>query len=147
MATTVGKEGDIEGLVVDLISLEHDAIAAYESSIEKLSDTALSSQIAEFRADHLQHLEVLQEMARELSIEAPTSGDAKEWLTTGKVAMADLMGDKTMLGAMKTNEDDTVQAYSQALENPASDDTLRPILEKALADERRHRTWMEQVSS
>jgi len=147
MATTVGKEGDIEGLVVDLISLEYDAIAAYESTIDKLSDTALSSQIAEFRADHLQHLEVLQGMARELSVEAPTSGDAKEWLTTGKIALANLAGDAAILKAMKTNEDDTVTAYERASQHPDAIAKSRGFFDKALADERRHREWMERTAS
>ncbi|MWD26263.1 DUF892 family protein [Aquicoccus sp. SCR17] len=147
MPTTVGTENTLEDLVKNLLALEHDALAAYEAVIERLGDAGLREKVESFRQDHEAHVRELEGIASGKGIEAPQEGDVKQWLTTGKVAMADLMGDKTMLGAMKTNEDDTVQAYSQALENPASDDTLRPILEKALADERRHRTWMEQVSS
>lgn len=44
---------------------------------------------------------------------------------------------------MKTNEDDTVAAYQQALDNSVTDTELRPVLEKGLSDERRHRAWME----
>lgn len=34
-------------------------------------------------------------------------------------------------------------AYEQALDNSATDAQLRPVIEKGLADERRHRQWME----
>ena len=49
-----------------------------------------------------------------LRIEAPSEGDSKQMLTTGKVALASLMGDGAILAAMKTNEDDTVTAYERA---------------------------------
>ena len=102
MVTMVGNESSIEKLVTNLIYLERDAIAAYESTIERLDDKTLSRQVESFRQDHLQHLDVLNEMARELAIDAPTEGDMKQMLTTGKIAMADMMGDGAILKAMKT---------------------------------------------
>lgn len=146
MATAVGKENDIEGLVTDLIYLERDAIAAYDASIERLSDTSLSTQVSEFRDDHLQHLDVLNEMAHETGAEAPTEGDMKQMLTTGKVAMAGLMGDAAILKAMKTNEDDTVTAYERASAHEDAIPKSKAFFEKALADERRHREWMERTA-
>lgn len=146
MATTVGTEGDIKGLVTDLIYLERDAIAAYESCIQKLSDPALSGQIARFREDHLQHLDVLNEMARETGADAPAEGDMKQMMTTGKIALANLMGDGAILKAMKTNEDDTVTAYERASAHRDAIPKSRSFFEKALADERRHREWMQRTA-
>ncbi|WP_299815608.1 ferritin-like domain-containing protein [uncultured Jannaschia sp.] len=146
MVTTVGNEATFDKLVTNLIYLERDAIAAYDSSIERLSDKALSDQIARFRQDHLQHLEVLTEMAAEAGAEAPTEGDAKQMLTTGKIALADLMGDSAILSAMKTNEDDTVMAYERAAQHENALPKSKAFFEKALADETRHREWMERMS-
>lgn len=146
MVTTVGAvEGSIETLVRDLIYLEHDAIAAYDSTIERLEDPAAKSQVAVFRADHSDHLATLEEMARELGIESPTGGDMKKMLTTGKIALADLVGDDaTILKAMKTNEDDTVAAYERASQHGDAIEKSKAFFVKALADERRHREWMQQ---
>ncbi|HEV7433293.1 MAG TPA: ferritin-like domain-containing protein [Pseudorhizobium sp.] len=146
MVTMVGTESSIEKLVTNLIYLEHDAIAAYESTIERLDDKALSTQIAAFRQDHLQHLEVLHEMARELGIDAPTEGDMKQMLTTGKIALADLMGDAAILKAMKTNEDDTVTAYEKASQHQDAVPKSKAFFQKALADEQRHRAWMDTTA-
>lgn len=146
MVTMVGKETSIDKLVTNLIYLERDAIAAYESCIERLRDKQLSSQIAAFRQDHLQHLDVLNEMASELGAEAPTEGDMKQMLTTGKIAMADLMGDSAILKAMKTNEDDTVTAYERAARHDDALPKSRAFFEKALHDEERHRAWMESAA-
>ncbi|MEE2860622.1 MAG: ferritin-like domain-containing protein [Pseudomonadota bacterium] len=146
MATTVGTEDTIQDLVKNLILLERDAIAAYETTIEKLSDSTIASQIESFRQDHLQHLDVLNEMAAETGAEAPLEGDMKQMLTTGKVTLAGMMGDSAILKAMKTNEDDTVPAYDRAAAHRDAIPKSKAFFEKALADERRHREWMERTA-
>ncbi len=146
MVTTVGPESSIEGLVKNLILLERDAIAAYESTIERLSDRTLAAQVEEFRRDHLQHLEVLQEIAAETGAEAPEKGDMKQMLTTGKIVMADMIGDGAILKAMKTNEEDTVTAYERASTHADALPKSRAFFEKALADELRHREWMQRTA-
>jgi rubrerythrin len=146
MVTMVGNESDIKDLVKNLIYLEHDAIAAYDSCIERLNDSALSAQIATFKQDHLQHLVVLNQMAGEIGIDAPTEGDMKQMLTTGKIALADLMGDAAILKAMKTNEDDTVTAYERAARHPDAIPASKAFFEKAHQDEERHRAWMETTA-
>ena len=146
MATTVGTEDTIQDLVKNLILLERDAIAAYETTIEKLSDSTIAGQIESFRQDHLQHLDVLNEMAAETGAEAPLEGDMKQMLTTGKVTLAGMMGDGAILKAMKTNEDDTVTAYDRAAAHRDAITKAKAFFEKALADERRHREWMERTA-
>ena len=146
MVTMVGNEDTIDKLVTNLIYLEHDAIAAYESVIERLDDKQLSAHVAAFRDDHLQHLQVLNEMAREIGTEAPTEGDMKQMLTTGKIALADLFGDSAILKAMKTNEDDTVTAYERASRHEDAIPQSKAFFLKALHDEQRHREWLEMTA-
>ena len=146
MATTVGTEDTITQLVTNLILLERDAIAAYEATISRLSDASLSQQVEAFRQDHMKHLEILNEIAAETGAEAPTEGDLKQMLTTGKVALAGLMGDGAILKAMRTNEDDTVAAYERACDHPSAIPKSLAFFQKALADERRHRDWMERTA-
>lgn len=146
MATTVGTEDNIRDLVRNLILLEHDAIAAYDSTIARLSDATLSGQVESFRQDHLQHLDVLQEMAAETGAEAPQEGDMKQMLTTGKIALADLFGDGAILKAMATNENDTVTAYERASAHPGAIEKSRAFFQKALADEQRPREWMQRTA-
>lgn len=146
MVTMVGNESDFGKLVKDLIYLEHDAIAAYESTIERLDDKTLAAKVDEFRQDHLQHLSTLNEIAAEAGIEAPTDGDMKQVLTTGKIALADIFGDKTILKAMKTNEDDTVSAYERASQHEDARPETRAFFMKAHQDEVRHRTWFETTA-
>lgn len=143
MPTTVGTEKAAGDLIKNLLILEHDAIAAYDSTIERVESAEYRQQIETFRRDHEDHVQELGRIADSMGIDKPMEGDMKQWLTTGKVALADLAGDNAILKAMKTNEDDTAAAYQQALDNSLTDAELRPVIEKGLADERRHRAWME----
>lgn len=92
MPTTVGTETAIADLIKNLLILEHDAIAAYDSTIERLDNAEYRQQIESFRRDHEAHVQELGRMADRLGTEKPMEGDMKQWLTTGKVALADLAG-------------------------------------------------------
>ncbi len=143
MTTTIGTENTIEDLVRNLILLEHDAIAAYETTIERLDSAEAKSQIGSFLEDHRRHLADLGKIASALGLEAPREGSAKQYLTTGKVALAGMMGDGAILKAMKTNEDDTVTAYERASKHDDAVPESRAVFERAHQDELRHRAWME----
>lgn len=147
MVTSVGTESSIQDLMHNLLWVEHGAIAAYESNIEKLeSHSAAMDQIAQFRGDHMRHVAELEKMAAMLGIEAPHTGDAKQWLMTGEIALAGLMGDSAILKAMRTNEDDTVTAYERASTHADAMPESRGFFQRFAADERRHRAWMEQAA-
>jgi len=146
MVTMVGNESDFGKLVIDLIYLEHDAIAAYESTIERLDDKTLSAKVAEFHQDHRQHLTTLNEIAVEAGIDAPTDGDMRQMLTKGKIALADMFGDKTILKAMRSNEEDTVTAYERATQHPDARPESKAFFMKAHQVELRHRAWFETTA-
>jgi len=147
MATMVGQENSPEKLIENCMLLEHVAIAAYETVIDRLENPEFKAQVESFRQDHLSHLEALRGFATEHGVTPPTEGDMKEMLTTGKIKLADLMGgDGAILKAMSTNESDTVSAYSSAVENPQLPTSMRGMVESALADEKRHKDWMERTA-
>jgi rubrerythrin len=126
------------------MALEYDAIAAYDAVIERLDDDGRREKIRSFKADHEAHLSALRKVADDNALSRPEGGDMKELLTTGKIKMANLVGgDAALLKAMATNETDTVTAYAQGCDNPDLPDVLKPICEKALEDEKRHKSWME----
>ncbi|MGQ4274780.1 DUF2383 domain-containing protein [Terrihabitans sp. B22-R8] len=147
MVTTVGTESTFEKLVQNLLILEHDAIAAYQSTIDKLEDPASKAKVAEFKADHDSHVAELTRLAASLGVEAPQEGDLKEYLTTGKVALAALIGDRTILKAMSTNEIETKMAYDHAAKNEAASAEARAFFQRAYADESRHKDWMDAAAA
>jgi predicted outer membrane protein len=147
MVTTVGTESTYPKLIRNLLLLEHDAIAAYEQTIQRLDNPAYRQQIAAFKTDHDRHVQELNQLAATVGAEAPTEGDAKQLLTTGKVALASIMGDAATLQAMRSNEEDTVSAYDRASKHQEVPAEARQIFERALQDEIRHRAWMSETAS
>jgi rubrerythrin len=147
MVTTVGTESSYPNLIRNLLLLEHDAIAAYDQTIQRLDNSGYREKIATFKADHDRHVQELNRLAGAAGAEAPQEGDAKELLTTGKVAMASIMGDAATLRAMKSNEEDTVTAYERASRHVEAPPEARQVFEAALQDELRHRAWMDETAS
>jgi uncharacterized protein (TIGR02284 family) len=144
MATMVGTQKDISKLLVQLIELDYDAIAAYRASIERLDDTVIADQFESFAADHDRHVRDLSTILEGMGEVAPSGPDVKQVLTKGKVVIAGLAGDRAILMAMKTNEDDTNTAYERASKRDDMPQHLIQIFTRNLADERRHRSWIEQ---
>lgn len=147
MVTSVGTETEIAKLIQNLLYLEHDALAAYDSAFDKLDSETFQAQLAEFRSDHLFHVSTLKNMASELGVDAPKEGDMKQMLTTGKVALANLMGDGAILTAMRSNEEDTVTAYERASQHAEALPKSIAFFKKALDDELRHRAWFANTAA
>ncbi|HEY3818650.1 MAG TPA: DUF2383 domain-containing protein [Polyangiaceae bacterium] len=131
-------------LLNDLIHLDFDAIAAYQAAIDRLHQASDKAQLGRFLADHRRHIVDLTPLVEDNGGNAVTEADYKEILTKGKVVIAGLMGDRAVLEAMKSNEDTTNQMYEKATREPSMTTRVRTVLERNLADERRHRAWIEQ---
>ena len=72
-------------------------------------------------------------------------GDIKRILIEGKVVIAGLDGDKAILTAMWANEVVTNKTYEEALEHAGNNAGLTEKLAANLADERRHRDWLDNT--
>jgi len=135
---------NVSKVLCDLIALDFDAIDAYEQAIKRITkDDVARTELAKFKADHERHVTDLQPLVRQLGDEPPASGDFKRLLAQGKVILGALVGDGAILRAMKSNEDDTNKQYEQALQTDGLTAEMRGVLERNLADERRHRAWIE----
>lgn len=144
MTTLVGLESDLNRLQKHLIELDYDAIEAYDAAIARVKSDDYRTQLNAFRSDHQRHVEELSRVLRDGGQKPPKGPDFKRVLTQGKVVVAGLMGDRAVLFAMKTNETDTNVAYQRATANDAVPAQVKDLLRRNLADERRHREWMER---
>ena len=143
----MGKKGDMPKLIEEMASLERDAVAAYDAAIARLDQPDHKAKVIEFREDHIRHLDELQSLAEKHGGRFPLDPGAMSVLTTGKVAIADMMGgDGAILKAMAANEVQTVTAYSNASTNSAVPEEDRSIFERAHQDEEKHKAWMSQAA-
>ncbi|MBV9576779.1 MAG: DUF2383 domain-containing protein [Gammaproteobacteria bacterium] len=143
MVTKVGLQSDFISAFKELLELDYDAIEAYQVAIEKLENFSYKNALKEFKNDHENHV---QEITRLLTIhgeEVPDGPSAKQWLTKGKVYLAELMGDRAILSAMRSNEIDTNNAYERLNKYEDKWPDCVEFLKDGLRDEKRHKTWLE----
>jgi rubrerythrin len=148
MVTLVGTQSDFAGALKSLVELEYDALSAYESAFEGFDSKIYKTKVQEFSRDHERHIEELSKILNDRGEDAPTQHDViKHLLVKGKVVLANMLGDEAILSAMLSNEGDTNQAYSTILRHDMKWPEAMPILERAYADEKRHKEWFRQASS
>ena len=141
MTTTVGTENTLEDLLEDLVQLDYDAADAYQA-IDRLENSTYRTRLAEFKRDHLRHITELGDILSGMGRTPPKERDMKALLTKGKVVIAGLMGDESILQAMRTNEADTNTTYERAVNFKGLQANTRDVLERGLEDERRHCGWI-----
>jgi rubrerythrin len=143
MATLVGSQKTLSGLVRSLIELDYDAVAAYRAAIERLGSAELKRAFGLFLSDHVRHATDLSGALEGLGEQPPTHADLKAVLTKGKMTVGALSNDRAVMLVMKTNEVDTNRAYERAVARNDIPDHLRFLFERAILDERRHRQYID----
>ena len=145
MVTTVGTTLDVVDMLNDLIQLDYDAIHAYEAAIGRIDSEEHQRHLAAFKEDHERHTEELDAVVRELGGKPVNRSIIKHVVTAGKIAFADLIGDKTVLQALKTEENDINKAYERMAGRRDLPPEAVPVIQAGFGDERRHRDWLEKT--
>jgi uncharacterized protein (TIGR02284 family) len=140
MATRIGTENDPVKMLEHLMSLDYDAIDAYQAAIERLENDEYVRVLLQFKSDHERHVTELRPLITQLGGTPPNGPGAKSLLSTGKVRLAKLFGDEAVLRAMKTNESDTNAAYEKALAKAPAE--ASEVLRRGREDERKHLEWI-----
>jgi uncharacterized protein (TIGR02284 family) len=141
----VGSASDVIDMLNDLIQLDYDAIQAYEAAIPRIDNSDHQAQLAAFKDDHDRHVRELDHVIRELG-RKPVNGSAiSQVMTAGKIAFADMIGDKTVLRALKTEVNGATKAYERAAARRDLPPKAVPVIQAALDDERRHHDWIEKT--
>ncbi|MDP1880136.1 MAG: DUF2383 domain-containing protein [Parachlamydiaceae bacterium] len=144
MITEKELELDFIKAIKDLIELDYDAIAAYEAAIDRLEKEETKNALQDFKKDHEKHVEELSSFIKSKNENPPTGPSFKSVLTKGKVILANIVGDMTILKAMRANEIDTTHAYERINNCPNIPEEISDFLKQGFEDERRHLAWLEK---
>ncbi len=148
MVTFVGTQEDFTQALKELIELEYAATDSYEAAIDRLENPAYKTKLNEFKKDHEQHIKEISALLKKNKQEVPQPGVlGKQLITTGKVILANMVGDNTILHAMKSNEMDTNTAYERMNDHKGKWPDAKEFIKSGLQDERRHKAWLENTLS
>lgn len=144
MTTLVGTQSNFADAIKELVELDYDAIEAYKSAIDKITNNDYKEHLQQFKADHERHVQQLNAILRghgQQTIDGPSN---KQWLTKGKVVLANLFGDDSIMQAMRTNEEDTNTAYERINNHADKWQDAVEVLKQGLLDEKKHKKWIEE---
>jgi hypothetical protein len=143
MATLVGLEVTIVDTLNNLIELDFDAIEAYRLAIARLHGAPDKQVLTAFMRDHQHHVIDLGAHVYQLGAVPASRPGIKAALTRGKVMLGALLGDMSILLAIRSTGKDTHVAYQRVNRRAGVDSALRRVLHEALLDERRHAAWLD----
>ncbi|STX29676.1 Domain of uncharacterised function (DUF2383) [Legionella beliardensis] len=143
MTTMVGTQNEFHDALYALCELDYDAVKAYKAAIERLESKEYRKKLTGFMRDHIRHIENITSLLTMHQQKAPEGPDLKQYLTQGKVILANLLGDEAILKAMISNETDTNTAYERINKQVGKWPEAVAIVRQGLNDERRHKQWLE----
>jgi uncharacterized protein (TIGR02284 family) len=145
MATAVESTSNVLDMLNELIELNYDTVHAYEVAIGRLDNGEHQHQLTVFKDEQDRQIRELDSVIRKLGAKPAIGASVKQVVTVGKVAFADILGDKAVLEAMKSNVGDINKAYKRAAARRDLPPEAVPVIQAALDDERRHHDWFEKT--
>jgi rubrerythrin len=144
MVTFVGNQEFFLDALKELVELEYAAVEAYQAAIDRLKSPTYREKLKNFQRDHERHIKEVSDLL-EKNNQIPPEGVVigKQLLTKGKVILANMVGDDTILRAIKSNEIDTNAAYERMNDREDIWPDARDIIKRGLRDERIHKEWLE----
>lgn len=143
MTTFVGTQANFADGLKELAELDYDAVEAYEAAINRLENDEAKAHFKGFADDHRRHIKELNEILRSHGLDEVKGPGAKQWLAKGKVVLGGLIGDDSIMMAMRTNEEDTNKAYERMCQHEDVWEDAKKLLQRGWDDEKRHKQWIE----
>jgi len=148
------EEGDLGAALEEQLDalmavarMDAEAAAVYEAASELIAIDEITEQLLSFRDDHLRHVEELNQLLAERGGDPVTEEvdpDASMLVELAEAMGA--IGPKPGIAAVIGNEQLTNSVYQSTMDLPL-DDRARALLERNLADERRHLTALYAMSA
>jgi uncharacterized protein (TIGR02284 family) len=133
---------EVVALLNRLIQLEHDSVEACKAAMDRVAASDDRAQLGWMLSEHRRHADELAFVVRNLGGEPASHGDLRQVLTKGKVVLGAFSGERAVLDAVRSNEADAVAAYADAVSQPGIPVDVTSVIERQLADERRHHAWL-----
>lgn len=144
MENRINMSEDFLNDLKSLLRLDYGALEAYEVAIKKFSNKKYKEVFEQFKSDHNNHIKSISDFFDKNNYDHPTDGGMKTLLAEGKVILVQLIGDKAILKAMKSNEKETTEAYKNINKHKQVPQDIKKVLEKGYKDEKKHLAWIEK---
>ena len=139
----IRNQNDFAEVLRQLAELNFDVVESYNAAINRVRSENYQAKLKEFKADHIRHISQINEILMNHSHKNVEGPSMKQWITKGRVVMADIVGDKNISKAMHENEKDTDAAYNKANNHKDRWSDCVNLLSTGINDEKSHTFWFE----
>jgi hypothetical protein len=143
--TMVGTQNAFIDALKDLLELDYDVIEAYNVSIDKIKNRDQRKKLIEFRNEYQKDTKELNNLIKELGDQPPKGPSTKQYLTKGKVYLANVISDKSILAAMRDNEDDADAAVERVSTHKDKIAQSSDFLNRRQQHSRKHLEWLDRT--
>ena len=127
----------------ELVELEYAAVDAYVMAIDRLDDLGYKAKIKEFQRETERRIKELSGVLYRNNEDPPRGPNLnKELINKGKFILAYMVGDRTILRAIRSNEEDTTNYYERLNYRDDVWEEVRDILNRGLQEEMKHTDWL-----
>lgn len=135
-----GSDNGLVDALNQLIDADYAAAHACEAAAGRLFDARLAQHVRRLQNDHQRHIGQLSALVRDLGGEP--RDDRHDLLTRSRIAFGDILGDRGVLAALKSIEDDALARSDATLTRRQLPQEIRGLIEQMVAEEHRHQQWL-----
>ncbi len=141
---------EVVTLLNRLIQTEYDAVETRRAAVAQVENAVDRHELGLMLADHRGHVDDLALVVRNLGGEPLSHGDLRQLLDnrnrrdkrdSPRVVLAPVSG---VLETLRGQEESTRDAYAEATSRPGVPIDVLAVLERLLADEHRHISWLRE---
>ncbi len=126
----------------EVLQIDIDAVGAYQTAIDSISELAIKRQLIQFKADHERHCTDLNALVQRFGGDPNKRPDLRGVVRKGFTKVAGLVGTEATLRAMLSNERLTNDVYARHVQRAFPPDVL-DVLRRNFGDEQRHFAWID----
>jgi rubrerythrin len=132
-------------ILTSLAHLDIDASQAYQQALDNIASIVICNTLTNCLRDHEHHYKDICRMIDSLGSIPPEYGiDFKGYIIQGCLTLISFMNTQSLLKAIRKNEILNIKYYEKALGENVTPEARR-FIEKGLADERRHLSYINEV--
>ena len=142
MDTQVLTQAKIVEELNEVLQIDIDAVGAYQTAIDAISEFEIKRQLVQFKADHERHITDLNGLITGSGGDPNKRPDLRGFVRKSFTKVAGLVGTEATLRAMLSNEKLTNDVYARHVQKAFPPDILE-VLRRNYGDEQRHYSWIE----
>jgi hypothetical protein len=147
MATQIGTQSTLGDMLNSLIELNHDNISAFDAALKRIEREDFRIRLRAMGGDMRRQIDEIKPHVQARTTNVSNNPSPKEVLTKGRVLLASLIGDQTILKALHTMQQDMQEAYSRAVAYEHDSPDVKQLLQNHLTKQREHTTWLAKQST